>query len=153
VPSTVPTVKPGLRNWLRTRTGLTPADGVTVRGRAINPGEETNAMVILTRVIAPQAFAVMAATKEETPTLTGYVLAKKPGTGDDAEDAARNRAYELFGFIETALRTDPTAGGVVAGPGMAEVTEGDLEEGPGDEEGSGTCKAQVRFLIRWQSDF
>jgi hypothetical protein len=150
VPSTVPAVKKGVRNWLRTQSGLTPANDVSIHGRSVVPGEDT---VILAGVTAPQAFVYMGAAKEETPTLTGYVDVGRPGNNDEGEDAARDRAYQILGYIETAFRTDPTAGGVVPGPGLAEVVEGDLEEGPGDEQGSGTCRSRVRFLIRWLSDF
>ena len=35
--STVPAVKKGVRNWLRTITGLRPTDGVTVKGAPPGP--------------------------------------------------------------------------------------------------------------------
>jgi hypothetical protein len=152
--STVPAVKAGLRNWLRTQTGLLPADGVTVRGAAVDPAEMTADMVVLTEVTAPQTPPVMYPDiREESPTLTGYCVATRPGTGDVAEDAARDRAYALFAVVEQALETDPTVGGVIPGPIKGRLTEGGLTESAVDIDGQAGRQASVRWLLAWTSDF
>lgn len=154
MPSTVPTVKPGLRDWLRLQAGLTPADSVLVRGAAVAPEEMTADMVILTGVLAPQASPVMYPDiKEERPTMTGYCIGTRPGTGDTAEDAARVRAYALFAVLEQALKTDPSAGGVIPGPLKGGLTEGELTESPVDIDGQGGRQATVRWTLAWTSDF
>jgi hypothetical protein len=154
MPSTIPTVKKGLRDWLRTQPGLTPADGVTVRGAAVDPAEAGKNLVVLGRVIGPQTIPVMYPDiREETPTLTGYCVARRPGTGDEAEDAARDAAYALFAVLEQALETDPTAGGVIPGPGKGLLTEAELTEAKVDLESQGAREASVRWLLSWTSDY
>lgn len=155
MPSTVPTVKAGLRDWLRTQTGLRPQDGVAVYGstRGINDALNSD-MVILAGVTAPQATPVTwPDLREENPTLTGFCVARRPGTGDDAEDAARDRAYALFAVLEQALETDPTAGGVIGGPMKGTLASGDLTEGAGDESDQGVRWAEVRWTLTWTSDY
>jgi hypothetical protein len=154
MPSTVPAVKKGVRDWLRTLVGLRPADDVTVRGAAVDPAERLKNLVVLTDVTAPQSYETMdATTKTERPTLTGYCVATRPGSGDEAEDAARDAAYALFAVIEQGLETDPSAGGVIPGPMKGELTEAGLTEGPGDYQGSAGREASVRWLLTWGSDF
>jgi hypothetical protein len=153
MPSTVPAVKKGLRNWLRTLPGLA---GVTVRGRPIQVlrgGEEIH----LGDVLAPQAYEVQDwGPKTERPTLTSWIFVRKnevAGNLDAGEDAARDRAYQILGVIETALKADPSAGGVIPGPGKGQITESGLTETPGDAEGTGTCEVQVRWVLTWTSDY
>jgi hypothetical protein len=154
MPSTVPAVKKGLRDWLRLQPGLTPTDGVTVRGAAVDPAEAGKNLVVLTDVAAPQAIPVMYPDiREETPTLTGYCVARRPGTGDEAEDAARAAAYALFAVLEAALEADPSAGGVIPGPLKGSLTEGGLTEAKVDLEGQGAREASVRWLLAWGSDY
>jgi hypothetical protein len=150
--STVPAVKKGLRTWLRLQTWPGP-EAVTVHG-ASDPPLETRDMVILTGVTGPQTTPVMYPDiREESPTLTGYVVVRRPGSGDEAEDAARDRAYALFAVIEQALEADPTAGGVIPGPGKGLLTEGGLTESSGDESGQAVRQAEVRWLLTWTSDY
>jgi hypothetical protein len=154
MPSTVPAVKKGLRDWLRTQPGLTPADGVTVRGAAVDPAEAGKNLVVLGRVVAPQAAPVIYPDiREETPTLTGYCVARRPGTDDTAEDAARDAAYALFAVVEAALETDPSAGGVIPGPAKGLLTEAELTEAKVDLDGQGAREASVRWLLGWTSDY
>jgi len=154
MPSTVPAVKKGLRDWLRLQPGLTPTDGVTVRGAAVDPAEAGKNLVVLTDVTAPQTAPVMYPDiREETPTLTGYVVARRPGTGDTAEDAARDAAYALFAVLEQALEADPTAGGVIPGPVKGLLTEAGLTEAKVDLDGQGAREASVRWLLTWGSDY
>jgi hypothetical protein len=154
MPSTVPAVKAGLRDWLRTQTGLLPADGVTIRGAAIDPTEAAKDLVVLTDVTAPQTAPVMyPAIVEESAILTGYCVATRPGSGDLAEDTARARAYALFAVVEQALETDPTAGGVIPGPLKGRLTEAGLTESAVDLEGQGGRQASVRWLLAWGSDY
>jgi hypothetical protein len=152
--STVPAVKAGLRDWLRLQAGLTAADGVTIRGAAVDPGEMANDLVVLTDVTAPQTIPVMYPDiREESATLTGFCVATRPGSGDAAEDAARARAYGLFAVVEQALETDPTAGGVIPGPLKGRLTEAGLSESGMDIDGSGARQASVRWLLSWTSDY
>jgi hypothetical protein len=153
MPSTVPAVKKGLRNWLRTQTGLLPADGVTVYGAA-DPPAETPDMIVLTGVLAPQTAPVMYPDiREESPTLTGYITAVRPGKGDEAEDAARDRAYALFAVLEQALETDPTAGGVIPGPVKGRLTQGDLTEHADQDGDQATRRATLQWTLAWGSDY
>jgi hypothetical protein len=111
-------------------------------------------LVVLTDVTAPQSGPVMyPAIVEESATLTGYCVATRPGTGDAAEDAARNRAYALFAVVEQALETDPTAGGVIPGPIKGRLTDTGLTENAVDDEGSGGRQASVRWTLAWGSDY
>jgi hypothetical protein len=156
MPSTVPAVKKGLRTWLRLQAGLTSADNVTIYG-ASDPPAETADMVVLTGVTGPQAPPVMYPDiREETPTLTGYVVVTRPGAGDDAEDAedaARDRVYALFAVIEAALEADPSAGGNIPGPGKGLLSQGDLTESYYDWEGGAGRRAEIRWTLTWSSDY
>ena len=154
MPSTVPVVKPGLRNWLRTQTGLRPQDGVKVSGVFIDPEQITGDTVMLGSVLGPQsAPAMYPDIREETPTLTGFCVSVRPGSGDAAEDAARAAAYALFAAVENALDADPSAGGVIPGPGKGLLTQGDLTESSHDDNGSAGRLATVRWLLSWTSDY
>jgi hypothetical protein len=154
VPSTVPTVKKGLRAWLAALPGLLPADGVTVRSAPINPDDQPPDLIVLTDVTAPQSYDLMdAATKTERATLTGYVVVTRPGSDETAVDAARDRAYALFAVLEAALEADPGAGGVIPGPLKGELTEAGLSESATDSNGQGARQAQVRWLLAWTSDY
>lgn len=154
MPSTIPAVKAGLRDWLRLQTGLRPQDGVKVSGVMIDPETITGPVILLASVTGPQAPVVTwPDVREETPTLTGFCVATAAGTGDQAEDAARVAAYALFTVLENALELDPSAGGVIPGPGKALLTQGDLTESPGDDNGSAFRRASVRWLLSWTSDY
>jgi hypothetical protein len=155
MPSTAPTVKAGLRNWLRTLTGLREVDGVTVRGAAVHPDEAHKNLVVLTTVTAPQSGPVIwPDLREETPTLVGYCVCRRPNTddADTGEDAARAAAYALFAVIENALEADPSAGGVLPGPVKGLITEAGLVEAAGDGTSLGYRVAEVRWLLSWTSD-
>jgi hypothetical protein len=152
--STVPAVKKGLRDWLRTQVGLRPQDGVKVSGVMLGLDKINGPTVLLGSVAAAQTPPTMwPDIREETPTLTGFCTASKAGAGDAVEDAARDAAYALFAVIENALETDPTAGGVIPGPLKGALTTGDLTEDIGDSEGSPTRVASVRWLLSWTSDY
>lgn len=154
MPSTVPTVKVGLRDWLRTQIGLRPADGVLVSGVMVDPAVIRGKTVALASVLAAQTAPVTwPDIREETPTLTGFCIGFAAGSGDTAEDAARADAYALFAVIEAALEADPSAGGVIPGPGKGLLTQGDLTESPGDDNGSATRHASVQWLLSWTSDY
>jgi hypothetical protein len=154
MPSTVPAVKAGLRDWLRTQVGLRPADSVYVSGVMMDPKDITGKTVMLGSVTTPETEPVMDPDiTEETPTLTGFCVAFVPGTGDDAQDDAREAAYALHAVIKAALKADPTAGGVIPGPLKGALTQGDLVEAPGEENMAGTRQAQVRWLLAWTSDY
>jgi hypothetical protein len=156
MPSTVPTVKAGLRDWLRLQPGLTAADEVTVRGAPVDPAEILKNLVVLTNVTAPQDAPVMVMSpdlREESATLTGYCVCTRTGNDDAAEDAARDAAYALFAIVEQALEADPSAGGIIPGPQKGLLTESGLTESPLDDNGSPGRQASVRWLLTWTSDF
>jgi hypothetical protein len=111
-------------------------------------------MVILTDVTAPQAYELLdSGTKTERPTLTGHVVVTRSGTDETAIDATRDRAGVLFGVVEQALETDPTAGGVIPGPLKGWITEAAWAEGAVDLDGSGGRQCTVRWTLSWGSDF
>lgn len=154
MPSTVPAVKVGLRDWLRTQTGLRPADAVYVSGVMVDPQTITGKTVMLASVTAAQTPPVMFPDiREESPTLTGFCAGFAAGGGDEAQDAARAQAYALFAVIEAAIEADPSAGGVIPGPGKGLLTQGDLTESPGDDNGGATRHAVVQWLLNWTSDY
>jgi hypothetical protein len=155
MPSTVPAVKKGLRDWLRLQPGLTPANEVTIRAAAVDPAEQHKNLVVLTTVTAPQSPPVMYPDiREESATLTGYCVCTRPGKGDEAEDAARDAAYTLFAAVEQVLETDPSAGGVIPGPMKGQLTEAGLTESAGVENGDHPIRtAEIRWLLTWGSDF
>jgi hypothetical protein len=153
MPSTVPAVKKGLRTWLRLQPGLLASDGVAIYG-ASDPPAETADMVVLTGVAGPQTPPVMYPDiREESPTLTGYIVVTRSGAGDDAEDAARDRVYALFAVVEAALEADPSAGGNIPGPGKGLLSQGDLTESYYDWEGGAGRRAEIRWTLTWSSDF
>lgn len=154
MPSSVPAVKAGLRNWLRTQVGLRPADAVYVSGVILDPLAITGKTVMLGSVTTPETEPVMDPDiTEETPTLTGFCVGFAPGTGDEAQDAARVGAYALLAVVRAALKADPSAGGVIPGPGKGLLTQADLTENPGEEASSGMRQATIRWLLTWTSDF
>lgn len=154
MPSTVPAVKAGLRDWLRAQTGLRPQDGVRVSGVAIDPETISGDVVMLGSVLATQTTPAMYPDiREENPTLSGFCVASRTGTDDAAEDAARVAAYALFAVVENALDADPSAGGVIPGPQKGLLTQGDLTESGSDSNGTGVRRASVRWLLSWTSDY
>jgi hypothetical protein len=148
VPSSVPAAKAGIRQYLALWPGLTPADGVTVRSA---PGLELpDDTIELGEVTATQAFEGLVG-KAETPTMTCWCQATRPGTDEPAIRAACDRAYALLALVEQALKADPDANATIPPPGRATVGDSTLVEAPTDLEGSGARRAQVRFSISWTS--
>jgi hypothetical protein len=151
VPSSVPAVKPGLRQFLATTTGLTPTAGVTVHSADPDPRQLTKESVILGQVSAPQEQAGLGPRRAETATLTCTILVSKPGVGETAIETARSRVYELEALLVGALAEDPTAGGVVPPPGQLKVTSSTLDEAPVDWDGSAMRQARLQLSIGWTS--
>jgi hypothetical protein len=148
MPSSVPAAKAGIRQYLASWPGLTPADGVTVRSApALELPDDT---IELGEVTAPLSFEGLAS-KAETPTMTCWCQATRSGTDEAAIAIARGTAYGLLALVEQALKADPDANGTVPSPGRATVGDSTLVEAPADLEGSGARRAQVRFSITWTS--
>lgn len=154
MPSTIPAVKAGLRDWLRTLTGLRPQDGVLVSGVVVDPATITGKTVMLGSVTGPQTPPVLwPDIREESPTLTGFCVGYASGNGDEAQDTAREDAYFLFAVIEANLEADPSAGGVIPGPRKGQLTQGDLTESPGEAATGAVRHASVQWLLSWVSDY
>lgn len=150
MPSTVPAVKAGLRDYLKTFPGLTPTDGVVVRSAPFAPNEETEKQIILGDVVAPQERSGLMG-KNETPTMTCWCRITGSGSDESAIDAARNDAAALLALVQTAIKADESAGGVVPGPGGLMISETALEEYPTDIDGTAARRADYRFTITWTS--
>lgn len=148
MPSSVPAVKAGLCTYLASWEGLRPGDSVTVRSA---PGVDLpDDTVELGDVTAPQARAGLAA-MAESPTMTCWVQATRPGTDEAAIGAARDRAYDLFALVAAAIAADPSAGGAVLAPAGTAVGTSTLVEAAADLAGGGGRRAQVRFTVTWVS--
>lgn len=150
MPSSVPAVKPGLRQYLTTTEGLRPTNGVTVRSSEPEPRQFTRELIVLGQATTTQAQAGLAA-RAETVTLTCWIHVTKAGVGQTAEDDARDRAYELYGLIEQAIAADRTAAGAVPPPGQLVATSSTLDELPVDWDGSPARRAQLQFQLSWTS--
>jgi hypothetical protein len=150
VPSSVPAVKPGLRQFLATTTGLTPTAGVTVHSADPDPRQLTKKSIILGQVTAPQTQEGLTR-RAETATLTCTILVTKAGVGETAIEAARTEVYELEALLVGALAEDPTAGGVVPPPGQLKVASSTLDERSVDWDGGAMRQAQLQLSISWTS--
>jgi hypothetical protein len=148
MPSSVPAVKAGLRQYLASWSGLRPGDGVTVRSA---PGLDLpDDTVELGETTATQTQAGLASRAEQCR-MTCWVQATRPGTDEAAIAAARTRAYGLAALVEQAFKADPGAGGTVPPPGQVAIGDSTLIEAPADTDGSGSRRAQVRFSVTWTS--
>jgi hypothetical protein len=150
VPSSVPAVKPGLRQFLATSEGLRPTDGWTVRSADPEPREFSKQLIVLGTVTAPQTQAGLAR-RAESATLTAWIFATKVGVGETAVEAARALAYEGLAAVERAIAADRTAAGAVPDPGRLDITSTTLEEMPVDWDGSAARRAQLSFQVSWTS--
>jgi hypothetical protein len=148
--STVAEAKKGIRQFLQTTEGLRAAGAVTVRTREPLPAEFTAALIVLGGATATQAPAGLRR-RAETVTLTCWIHVTTAGSGEDAIDTARDRAFEILGLIEAALRADPQAAGSVPDPGRIDVTSSTLEDIPVDWNGSAAERAQLQFQLSWTS--
>jgi hypothetical protein len=151
MPTSVPAVKAGLRDFWRASEGLRPTDGVVVRSAPVAPTEVTDKQIILGDVTATQA-RVGLARKAETATMTCWLKVTRAGGDEDAIDGAREAAAALFALVQQAITTDTTAGGAVPPPSGLRVGESELQEYPVDA-GNGTAGrgAQYRFTVTWES--
>lgn len=150
MPSTVPAVKAGLRDYLKVYPGLTAADGVVVRSAPGTPDEEIDKHVILGDVVAPQKRVGLAG-KDESPTMTCWARITRPGSDEDAIDTAREDAAALLALVQAAIKADESAGGAVPGPGGLMISETALEEYATDIDGTAARRADYRFTITWTS--
>ena len=81
--------------------------------------------------------------KNETGEVTCAVLV---GTGNDVVKTARDRALVVVGEIETALRADPTLGGVLSA-GWSHLSEGR----PRQRRNANGLYVRVTFTVAFQS--
>jgi hypothetical protein len=150
MPSSVPAVKAGLRQYLRTTEGLRPTNGLSVRCADPEPEDMTTQLVVLGSATTSQTQAGLAA-RAEAVTLTCSVLIVKIGVGETKADEARARAYEVYELVEGAIKTDRAAAGTVPPPGRLDIASTALEEFPvlwGEHPGR---KAQLQFQVSWTS--
>jgi hypothetical protein len=154
MPSTIAAGKKGIRDYLQTTPGLTPADDVTVRSADITPEEMTpvveGGLIILGSVTTTQTQAGLQG-RAENPSVSGWVIVGRPGGDETAIDAVRDRAEELLTLIERAFVADPSAAGTIRPPGQVTVTGGALEETPVLWDGSAGRRAQRAFTLSWTS--
>lgn len=152
MPSSVPAVKAGLAAFLRSTTGLRATDGVTVRASAPDNRERALQLVALLGVTTSQTQAGLQR-RQEQATLTCLIEVVTVGVGDSKATEARDRAYELEGFITAALAADRTAAGTVPPPGQLAVTGSTLQEFPTElgETGSAARVAQIELSVGWTS--
>lgn len=150
MPSSVPAVKAGLRQFLAITPGLRPTDGVTIRRADPEPREFALQLVVLGQATTTQTQAGLAA-RAEACTLTCWVMVTKVGVGDTKAAEACDRAYELYDLVEGAIRADRTAAGSVPPPGRLDIGSSTLDEMPVDWDGSGARRAQLQFQIGWTS--
>jgi hypothetical protein len=150
MPSSVPAVKVGLKQYLATTAGLRPTDGVTVRRADPEPREFSQQLVILGQATTTQTQAGLGS-RAETVTLTCWVMVTRIGVGDATATAACDRAYELHALIEGAIKADRTAAGSVPPPGRLDMTASTLDEMPVDWDGSAGRRAQLQFQLSWVS--
>jgi hypothetical protein len=150
MPSSVATVKKGLRDFLKVAPGLTTADGVTIRSAPITPEELTALQVTFGDVTAPQAQAGLVR-RAESPTMTCWIETTAPGSDETAIDTARDQGAALLALVSGALRADPTAAGTIPAPGFTVIGETGVVEFPIDLDGSAARRAQYRFTVTWTS--
>ena len=82
--------------------------------------------------------------RDEDGALTCVAVAQ---SGDLGAKTVRDQAYALLADCENALRTDPTLGGVLASPGVAQVTSHDLHQ----QTTSRGQLARVVFTVSYQA--
>jgi hypothetical protein len=148
---TIAAGKAGIRQFLQATEGLRDTDGVTVRstGNPL-PAEMTTAMILLGSATIAYEQAGLAG-RAETPTVSCWAVAVKPGSGEDALDAARDAAEALYSLASDALASDPTAASSVPPPGRITVVAGGLEESPVDWDGAAAYRVDRAFSISWTS--
>jgi hypothetical protein len=142
--------KDGIGDYLTSTAGLRAADGIVVRTATIAPEEFQQEMVILGDVTAPQGRPGLRG-RSATPTMTCWVVIIRPGGGETAIRAARDRATALMGLIEGALAADPSAASTVQPPGGLQVASGGLEESPVAWDEQAARRATVPFTLSWTS--
>lgn len=142
--------KDGIGTYLETTSGLTAADGVTVRTAAVTPEEFTGDMLILGDITAPQT-QVGLGSRAASPTMPCWVVITRPGGDEAAIRATRARAAAVMALAEAALKADPSAAQTVTNPGRIVVTTSGLEESPVDWQRSAARRATIPFTLSWTS--
>jgi hypothetical protein len=146
--------KTGLWQRLRTTPGLTETDGVRIASATVgSPGE----LSVGSQVVELGDVTIAPATRPDLVgragsfTVTGWVTITRPTGGEEAIQAARDRAAEVMGLVERAIATDPTVDGTIVGPGGTAVTVSALQESPVDSSGQAVRRATYPFSITWTS--
>lgn len=112
-----------------------PADFVIVGG---TPDPDTDAASL------DQAWAGLGAkARDETGEITCAVVSQSGGTNLKTH---RDRALVILGELETAIRADPTLGGVVSS-GWLHVTTGSLSQ----EQNTNGSRAVVTFTVSYRA--
>jgi hypothetical protein len=81
--------------------------------------------------------------------VSGAIWVAKPGKGEAIAKQARDRAFVLMGELEEQLQSDPYVNNAVTGDIGAQLTRGDLDQWPGDQQRIArilfeiTCKARI----------
>lgn len=148
--SSVPAVKTGLRGYLASLEGLRPSDDVRVHSAPVTPDDAGLHHVILGDVTTTLSQGGLA-TRVESVTLTAYITALAAGDDETARASARDDVYTLFAAVEAGISIDPSAGGVVPGPGRLVIASATLQEVPVDLDGSAARRVQLSFTLTWTS--
>lgn len=72
-------------------------------------------------------------------------------SGDSSAKEVRDAAFAIFNPIRTSLVSDPTLGGVLQSPGIAEVTPARLVQTFTDTEANAGRLARIYFTVHCQS--
>jgi hypothetical protein len=102
--SSIPTVLDELRTKLMAVTALA---GVTVSTAPLGTEDPPEA-IVFSDVSLSEELLAMGTTRRETYTIDGMVYIQKPGAGEMAIKAARDRAFAILAEVETYLTDNPT---------------------------------------------
>ena len=153
MPSSLAPGKKAIRTLLATSDGLRESDGVSVRSADLTPDEMTpiakGGLVLLGNATVSETREGLN-TYAETVTVPCWAVAVVAGSGEDAVDAARDKADELFGYARATLTAHPDANGAIPGPARVVVAAGGMTETPVDWSGAAR-RADRAFTLSWTS--
>jgi hypothetical protein len=142
--STIPDVLDYLQEQLSRRSGLV---GVQVVSVPLPINDAQLESIQLDSVEAVSDWASFGnQRRSESYDITGVIYLEKPGAGETAGRAARNRAYELKAEIEAFLVNDHRLGGLVASARYA----GDFTEQGGSPNGARVCRITFTIHVETQ---
>lgn len=85
---------------------------------------------------------------DEIVAVDGVVWVFRPGAGEEAAKAARDRAQVLLNELADQLRTTPPA---VVHSGRAWIADRDMDQRPSDSEGAPGRACVLEFTIRYRA--